>query len=336
MKIEWLISGNKKELAERSYTGGAIYEDLTRKMLGEICKLKVTYLSRGNHKLKIIKVLQFSKYIWKNMLLKLKDDVIIRDVFSTVFAPFDKNKINIVLLHHLDIDKEKYHFFYKLFEKRFFKRASLADRVVVVSEYWKNILAEEGCSNVSVIYNSFNLDVFEFAKQELLEYRKKLGVPKGKPIVYLGNSREEKGYIESYEALKDLDIVMITTGKKSIDLPILNVYLNYPDYLKLLKISSLVLTMSKFKEGWCRTAHEAMLCATPVIGSGRGGMKELLEKGGQTVCSDFISLKPLVMNLLNNKKKLLNMANHGKEFAGKFSLDYLKNSWVKLIEQLNN
>ena len=46
----------------------------------------------------------------------------------------------------------------------------------------------------------------------------------------------------------------------------------------LLQAASVAVTMSKFNEGWCRTAHEAMLCKTPVVGSGMGGMGELLEE----------------------------------------------------------
>jgi len=334
MKVEWYISGNKKEWEQRSNTGGAIYEDLARKVLRSMCELEVTYLSRGNSKSKLIKFFQFCRYVLKNMSVKYKGDIMIRDVFSTVFAPFDKKKINIVLIHHLDISKVNNSVFYKLFEKLFFKRVCLADGVVVVSEYWENKLEAKGCSNVNIIYNSFDLDTFKFDKQELLDFKRGLEIPEDKPIIYLGNARLEKGYIETYKALKDLDAVLVTTGEKSVVLPVLHKYLNYPDYLKLLKISSLVLTMSKFSEGWCRTAHEAMLCGTPVIGSGRGGMKELLDKGGQMICSDFALLKPLVLDLLSNKGNLRNVGVQGKEFAVQFSLEYLKNSWVELISRL--
>ena len=72
---------------------------------------------------------------------------------------------------------------------------------------------------------------------------------------------------------------------------------SFGDYLKLLKASWVVLTMSKFKEGWCRTAHEAMLLKTPVIGSGTGGMRELLENGKQIVCPEFDNLREKVKYL---------------------------------------
>ena len=60
--------------------------------------------------------------------------------------------------------------------------------------------------------------------------------------------------------------------------------LSFQEYLILLKASTVVLTMSLFKEGWCRVAHEALLLGTPVIGSGAGGMTEVLAQGGGLSC----------------------------------------------------
>ena len=60
--------------------------------------------------------------------------------------------------------------------------------------------------------------------------------------------------------------------------------LSFQEYLILLKASTVVLTMSLFKEGWCRVAHEALLLGTPVIGSGAGGMTEVLAQGGGIIC----------------------------------------------------
>ena len=51
--------------------------------------------------------------------------------------------------------------------------------------------------------------------------------------------------------------------------------------------------MSEFKEGWCRVLHEAAIHGTPILGSGLGGMKELLEIGSfmsstvNTLSDDF-------------------------------------------------
>jgi len=96
----------------------------------------------------------------------------------------------------------------------------------------------------------------------------------------------------------------------------------------------LVVTMSKFKEGWCRTAHEAMLCKTPVIGSGLGGMKELLEGGKQIVCPDFNSLREKVEYLLNNPGVRKKIGEDGFNFAKNFTFEKFKKDWIDLIKKL--
>ncbi len=63
------------------------------------------------------------------------------------------------------------------------------------------------------------------------------------------------------------------------------------------------------------TALKAMLCGTPVVGSGRGGMRELPQKGGQIICRDFGELGPLAADLLNDKKRLVCMAVKSKEYT---------------------
>ncbi len=120
-----------------------------------------------------------------------------------------------------------------------------------------------------------------------------------------------------------MDVHIVTSGN-----------LNDRNYLRLLKLSSVVITMSKFKEGWCRTAHEAMLCKTPVIGSGKGGMKELLALGGQIICKDFEFLKENVELFLSNTKGREIVGQNGYNFTKDFTLDRFKKSWSKLIKEL--
>jgi len=332
MRIEWLISGTDPKWREEDYRdGGYVYENYVRNILKIRHELHITYLSRGDHKFKLVKFVQFCRYILNNLMIKFKGEITIRDVYSTVFAPFDKKRKNVVVIHHLETSKSRHKIFYRFLFRRFFKKVCSADGVVVVSEYWKDILEKAGCKNVSLIYNSFNINICEFEEKELSDFQKRLGIPRGKAIIYLGNAIEKKGYLEAYKALKDIDVVFVATGRQKVDLPIIQKFLSYSDYLKLLKISSLVLTMSKFDEGWCRTAHEALLCGTPVIGTGRGGMRELLEKGGQIICDDFADLRPKVLDLLNKGEMLADIGKKGREFAQKFTLDYFETSWMDFL-----
>ena len=335
MKIEWLISASAPQWLEDNYeNGGYVYDTYARHILRETHEVTVTYISRGSSKSKIKRILQMSKYIQQTRNLKLQGDIVCRDLFSTVFAPFDKNRKHIVILHHLDTSGFNNKRFYQYFNRKYYQKILLADVVVVVSEYWKEIVSKAGCKNIEIIYNAYDLTQFEFNDNELTDFRKNLGLPNNKPIIYLGNAQQAKGYIESYHALKDIDAIFITTGKNNIELPILHLYLSYSDYLKLLKISSLVITMSKFNEGWCRTAHEAMLCGTPVVGSGKGGMKEVLEKGGQIICGDFNKLRDVVTYLLENKTLYKENACKGKKYAGQFTFNKFRNNWIQLISSM--
>ena len=92
--------------------------------------------------------------------------------------------------------------------------------------------------------------------------------------------------------------------------------------------------MSKFKEGWCRTAHEAMLLKTPVIGSGLGGMRELLEGGNQMVCENFNSLKEKVKYLLDHPELREKIGEDGYNFAKDFTSGRLAKDWLELIHKI--
>jgi glycosyltransferase involved in cell wall biosynthesis len=335
MNIEWLISASAPEWVEQNYQdGGYVYDTFARNALKDLHNVQVIYLSRGRSKSKARRIVQLIGYLLKAKNTTFKAEVVVRDMYSTAFAPFDRGRKHVVIFHHLDISGFNNQIFNNFFIRRFYKKVALADLVVVVSEFWKKILQEAGCSNVVVIYNSFDLTLFDFSREELWDFRQRQGIADDKPLVYLGNARPGKGYLESYNALKDLDVTFVATGRNRIDLPIRQLYLPYRDYLKLLKASTLVLTMSQFNEGWCRTAHEAMLCGTPVVGSGKGGMRELLDKGGQLICDDFEKLGPLVSDLLGDGRKLADMAVKGKEYASRFTLDYFKKSWIDLFSSL--
>jgi hypothetical protein len=99
--------------------------------------------------------------------------------------------------------------------------------------------------------------------------------------------------------------------------------------VNLLSYSSLTLLLTPFEEGWSRIAHESILCKTPVIGNGSGGMRELLELTNQRIRrSDEFSLdeiKYIVNSGERVKEKDLNQIKT-------FNLDYFKEEWKKVIE----
>lgn len=211
------------------------------------------------------------------------------------------------------------------------KKLKKLDRVVTVSKYWKNYLEQEGCENVVIIYNSFNPSKYYFEANAIADFRNSLGFEKDKPLIYIGNAGNGKGVHEAYEALKDSPYQLVMTGRVNESKHLNVKFLNLPsrEYRMLIASCDVVLAMSRMSEGWNRIAHEAMLCKVPVIGTGSGGMKELLEGGEQHISKNFEHLPDLVKNSLKNKDEL---GQKGYQYASQFDMDYFQNSWKSLIE----
>jgi glycosyltransferase involved in cell wall biosynthesis len=334
--VEWLISGTNKAWQEENYRdGGYVYDTLARKAIGSKYSIKVTYCFRGGSQAVIPRAVEVCRYIYRAKRLKYEGDVIVRDLYSTVFAPFDGTRMNLVMLHHIDARTFRNRTVGAYCVKTFFEKAFLADAVVVVSRYWRDVLRQQGCRRVEVIYNPFDISQFEFSDDELKSFKEQLGLCDGRPILYLGNARVEKGCLDAYEALQDMDVVFVVSGKGRIHHPMIRQYeLSYRDYLKLLRISDVAVTMSKFEEGWCRTASEAMLCGTPVVGSARGGMKELLERGGQVACETLRDLPRCVATLLDDADTRIEIGRRGKAFASQFDMGYFKSAWLGVIDSV--
>ncbi len=240
---------------------------------------------------------------------------------------------NIAIIHHTDnVHSSLFlRFAYPFLGKIVFHNLKKFGAIITVSKYWEQYFKNKGYKNVFLIYNAFNEP--KFNSGEIEEFKERYNLTK-KPIIYLGNCQRAKGVVEAYESLKGLDVHLVTSGKPTVKIPAINLNLSSQDYLKLLKASSIVITMSKFKEGWCRTAHEAMLCKTPVIGSGLGGMKELLEGGKQTVCEDFKFLRKKVEYLSNRPIEREYMGENGYDFAKEFTIEKFNNSWQELIKKI--
>jgi glycosyltransferase involved in cell wall biosynthesis len=327
MNIGWI------EISQKKY-GGIVYNDLAREALSRGFDLDLIVCQA-----KIFKNLRYFKipesFFWLSKL-KGKKDLWIRDFYSTITLSFDKTQgKNLVMVHQVDFStfpliSRPIFFFLK---KIFYRNLKKADGIVTVSEYWKNHFLEKGYKNVYKIYNGFDLSNFNISDEEVLEFKKRYNLSE-KPIIYLGNCQKAKGVVESYKALKDLNAYLVTSGRRQVKIPARNFEIEYRDYLCLLKASSVAITMSKFKEGWCRTLHEAMLLKTPVIGNGAGGMQELLEGGNQIICENFNQLKDKVKYLLNQPEIRKKMGESGYNFAKNFTLERFQKDWLDLIHRI--
>ena len=266
-------------------------------------------------------------------LIKLKGNknIWMRDYLSTITLPFDSTVgHNLTIVHHIDSNYLAYPTLSKTLDKMFYHSLKKIDTLIVVSNYWKDHF-ESLRYDAKLIYNCFDFNDFEFTSAEIIDFKTRYNLSE-KPIIYLGNCQKSKGVVEAYSELKDLDVYLVTSGEKRVDIPAINLNLSYRDYLILLKASSVVVTMSKFKEGWCRTAHEAMLCKTPVVGSGMGGMEELLVGGEQIVCKDFNDLRGYVEYLLVHPE--LGMKGYEYASQNKFTVEQFNDLWIELVNEI--
>ncbi len=277
--------------------------------------------------LKIIKVL-------RNLLksVNARDyDVVIRDWDSCILLNKKPSK-TIALVHHIDYSLAsplvKFMFFF--LTPLILQNLRKVETIVVVSKFWQKFFEKKGYRNVRLIYNGFEPALYNIPLDKIEQFKKKYKLL-GKPIVYLGDCQKAKGVADSYEALKHINAHLVTSGEQQVRIPAKNLQVGYEDYLKLLAAASVVVTMSQFPEGWCRTTHEAMLLKRPVIGSGQGGMRELLEGGKQIIYEDFNSLAEKVEYLLNHPEERQKLGEAGYNFAKNFTADRFKNDWLQLL-----
>lgn len=326
-KIGWILTSLRKY-------GGNIYGEEARKALSEEFNVETENLEAKYLKWRFLKPLG---WLFGFIGLKGCKDLWIRQSFIDVAAlPLGKTKgRNLALIYHIDISVLSLILrpFFFLTEKLFYRSLKKVDAIVTISEYWKKHFLERGYSNVYKIYCGFDLTDFEISEGEITDFKKRYNL-EGKPIIYIGNCQKAKGVEETWRALKDLDVYLVTSGERRVKIPALNLNLEYRDYLRLLKASSIVAAMSKFKEGWCITAHEAMLLKTPIIGSGLGGMKELLEGGRQIICENPQNLREKVEYLLNHSETRKKMGEDGYNFAKNFTSERFKKQWLDLINKI--
>lgn len=260
-------------------------------------------------------------------------DICIKDPYIIALGRKKSNVKEIGMIHHIDFSIGYESLKWKWYLSRLKRRLLDRDVVVVVSKYWERELRKIGCQKVKVIYNSFDLADFCFTSDEIEKFLIEYAIPPHKPLIYIGNASVQKGVVEVFNTLRNESYTLVMTGplEKAANVPVLHLDLDRRDYLRLLKASDVCITMSKMIEGWNRTAHEAMLCETPVIGSGTGGMRELLTGGGQTIVSDSANLPNDVKRVLENKDTI---GAKGFNYVRQYDLTYFSNKWISLIEEV--
>jgi len=266
----------------------------------------------------------------KLVTLSAKADLFIRLKSSIGTTNFDLTSgKNLGLIHHVDDSFKNNTLLSKYLHKMMYRGVSKLDILITVSQYWKKHF-DTYSANVKVIHNPFDFSKYRVEEKNIEAFKSKYNLTK-KPIIYIGKCKEHKGVLDVYDKLKNLDVHIVTSGNKDIDIPAIHLNLPFGEYVCLLSSASVAVTMSTLKEGWSRITHEAMLCKTPVIGSGSGGMKELLLGGNQIVCENSDKLRDEVEYAMNSD----NLGKKGYDYASheKFSIPVFLDKWRKAINE---
>jgi len=331
IKIEWLtksLAMYNAFISEKDVVhirGGRVYELLA------IDVLKNSYSVTINKAL--IKRSNIISYFFQNHKAKINGDICVVDPYLIALGKFKSQKKNIAIIHHIDDDLFSKNILSKFFYFNLKRNLKKMNTVVVVSEVWKTVLEGLGIKNVKVIYNSFDTKKYEFSKEEKQAFLKKHNLNGVKPIVYLGPNKSNKGVDKVLDVIDQQEYELIATGK--VDVNNKNVktfFFSEAEFPLFLSCCDLVLCMSTMTEGWNRIAHEALLAKTPVIGSGTGGMQELLEKSGQIIVKDINDLNNNITDCLEYTSQYIKT---GYKYASKYDLDYFKSSWTVLIDELD-
>ncbi len=329
VKIQWLTKSPAMQsyfddVKDFQFTGGTLYE------IDAINSIKKEHHISINSE--YIKNENALKFFFKNHKQTIDADICVIDPYVMAFNKVDYSKYNIAIIHHIDESFGEKSFFGKLFLKQLLKNLRKVDMVVVVSEFWKSYLEERKVKNVKVIYNAYELSDFQFNENDIESLRDKLNLDPNKPTIYLGKIGHGKGIDKILEYLDHSKFNLVTSGKGKVQNEnVKSFFLKREEFPMLLKISDVVLAMSTMPEGWNRIAHEALLVKTPVIGSGTGGMKELLEKSGQKVVTNFSDLENEIQHSISNKNYLGNL---GFDFVKQLDMDYFQSEWLGLIDQV--
>lgn len=328
------MSDNLLFLSRNVKRGGAIYEEEVREVLAKKYCIDTLYLNTSKNKILFFNKFKFS-YQVKAFSLKKQYKLLITNK-EGVYAGIHKKNISrkILILHHYNENENRY-----LIARGFLKRKLHAafkhvDAVVVVADYWKNIISDfVDPEKIYVIRNSFDVPFINnvVSKVDKKEFKKRHGIPEDKTVVYAGNALTIKGYKDVISILDEKKYFIVTSGSKEKDITKnhLHLDLSYEEYLQLLSIADVTVILSKFLEGWNRIAHESLLCGTGVIGTNVGAFGELLNKFSQPIYKQGDNLDEMISWLINDRES----QQEGKAYAAKFDINYFSENWNKLASK---
>jgi glycosyltransferase involved in cell wall biosynthesis len=202
-------------------------------------------------------------------------------------------------------------------------------RVVVVAEYWKRFLQENGVSRISVIRNSFSREDYMVSTYDTACLRRRFA-GEGVPLVYLGIADPIKGSWAAAEALRSEPYRLVVSGEGTPPPGALHVRPSHGDFPVFLAAMDVTVTIPSFEEGWSRVAHESLLAGTPVVGTDTGGLGELLRLSAQPTIARRCELPEAVAFASRHQRELVAI---GRQALEPFDHAYFSDSWAGVVQR---
>ena len=236
-----------------------------------------------------------------------QNDVVIEDPVSLASRrPRHKGR-SILLVHNLPSRRWQDRSFGKFLQYRWKQRLREVDLVVTVSPYYARLMAEHGAGQVVVIPNAFDSEELSPAATAAGPFLQHLGLDL-RPIVYLGEPHCGKGVQRTRQLLatqaKESGWQLVSSGGGVPVAGVSHLKLSREDYLRLLQLAVVTVMLPDEIEGWPRLAHESVLMGTPLIANRSGGLLDLCETFGQTVCDHPHQLPGLVQHILATRPRV--------------------------------
>jgi len=231
--------------------------------------------------------------------------------------------------------------------------ARCSDRIFSVSNGIIDVMIKENiCSLDKIKYlgNGINIERFNskrFSKEFIDKKKKELGISGFKVIGIIGRLVKEKGYLELFEAVKDLpETKLLVIGpeepKKKDRLDINNrknvLFLGQRTDVDELYPLFDIFVLPSYREGLPYSIIEASSSSVPVVASDIPACLEAVDNGVTGILvpvKDVVKLKEALTFLLNNPEKAKLMGRNGRRKVGKeFDEKIIFNKLIKEYDQI--
>lgn len=169
-----------------------------------------------------------------------------------------------------------------------------ADTVVAVSAYVASVLKKYNIAS-QIIYNCFDVSKY----QKMMKTGMSRHVTRRRDILFVGKDSYGKGSdlfdaMSKNKEFSSFRFVKLITGR----------WTPYEDVLRAMRDALVTIVPSRWQEPFGRVALESLICGTPVVGTNRGGLPEIvnLETGILTE-PDLRNLTFSLSSMISKNKK---------------------------------